>query len=68
MELQPHQQRVVEEHAELKDKIGKLQAFITRERFAAVPVVSDAEQGRLILQHKIMESYALVLEQRIAAF
>lgn len=29
MELQPHQQRVVEERAELEDKLGKLQAFIT---------------------------------------
>ena len=64
-ELQPHQQRVVEERAELEDKLGKLQAFITGERFASVP---DAEQGRLVLQHKLMESYALVLEQRIAAF
>jgi len=64
-ELQPHQQRVIEERAELEDKLGKLQAFIAGERFAAVP---DAEQGRLVLQHKLMESYALVLEQRIAAF
>lgn len=66
MELQPHQQRVVEERAELEDKIGKLQAFITGERFATVS--DPAEQGRLVLQHKLMESYALVLEQRIAAF
>ena len=65
MELQPHQQRVVEERAELEDKLGKLQAFITGERFATV---SDAEQGRLVLQHKLMKSYALVLEQRIDAF
>ena len=66
MELQPHQQRVVEERAELEDKLGKLQAFITGERFATVP---DAERGRLVvLQHKLMEAYALVLEQRIAAF
>lgn len=64
-ELQPHQQRVVKERAELEDKLGKLQTFITGERFAVVP---DAEQGRLVLQHKLMESYALVLEQRIAAF
>lgn len=65
MELQPHQQRVVEERAELETKLGKLQAFITGERFASVP---DDEQGRLVLQHHIMNSYALVLEQRIAAF
>lgn len=65
MDLQPHQQRVVEERAELEDKLGKLQAFITGERFAAVP---DAEQGRLVLQHNIMNAYSLVLEMRIAAF
>ena len=64
-ELQPHQQRVVEELAELEDKLGKLQAFITGERFASVP---DAEQWRLVLQHHIMTALALVLEQRIAAF
>ena len=64
-ELSPHQQRVVEERAELETKLGKLQSFITGDKFAAVP---DAEQGRLVLQHHIMTSYALVLEQRIAAF
>lgn len=65
MELQPHQQRVVEERAELESKLGKLQAFITGERFASVP---EAEQDRLVLQHHIMTALALVLEQRIAAF
>lgn len=64
-ELQPHQQRVVEERTELEDKLGKIHAFITSEKFASIP---DDEQGRLVLQHKLMESYALVLEQRIAAF
>ena len=64
-ELQPHQQRVVEERTELEDKFGKLQAFITGAKFASAP---DAEQGRLVLQHHIMTALALVLEQRIAAF
>lgn len=65
MELQPHQQRVVEERTELETKLGKLQTFITGPKFRDIP---DAEQGRLVLQHHIMNSYALVLEQRIAAF
>lgn len=65
MELQPHQQRVVEERTELEEKMGKLQAFITGNKFEFVP---DDEQGRLVLQHHIMNAYALVLEQRIAAF
>lgn len=64
-ELQPHQQRVVAERTELEDRLGKLQAFITGEKFASIP---DAEQGRLVLQHHIMIALALVLEQRIAAF
>jgi hypothetical protein len=42
-ELQPHQQRVVEEHAELEDKLSKLQAFIIGEKFASVP---HAEQSK----------------------
>ena len=65
MKLQPHQQRVLEELTELEDKIGKLQVFIIGDCFASLPV---AEQGRLALQHKIMESYAMVLKQRIAVF
>ena len=65
MELQPHQQRVMEERADLEEKLGKLQAFITGERFSSLP---DAEQGRLVLQHHVMLAYALVLEQRIEAF
>ena len=64
-ELQPHQKRVVAERTELEDRLGKLQAFITGEKFASVP---DDEQGRLVLQHHIMTALALVLEQRIYAF
>lgn len=64
-QLQPHQQRVVDERTELEDKLSKLQAFITSEKFSSIP---DAEQGRLVLQHHIMNCYALVLEQRIEAF
>ena len=60
-----YQQRVIEEHAELENKAGKLQKFIIGEKFA---VVSDEEQRRLVLQHHIMTAYALVLEQRITAF
>ena len=63
--MQPYQQRVVDELAELETKLGNLQVFITSERFGDIP---DAEQGRLVLQHHIMQSYALVLEQRIGAF
>lgn len=65
MELQPHQQRVVTEKAELDEKLEKLKAFVTGEKFASVP---EAEQARLVLQHNIMNAYSLVLEMRIAAF
>lgn len=59
------QKRVVEENAELKEKLVKLQAFIVGKFFTSLP---EQEQERLILQHHIMTSYSIVLEQRIANF
>lgn len=44
MELQPHQQRVVTEKAELDEKIGKLRAFFGTETFADLDA---AEMERL---------------------
>lgn len=65
MDLQPHQQRVIDECAELQDKLKKLDAFLAGERFMSVP---EPEKKRLFLQRHIMTAYALTLEQRIAAF
>ena len=65
MELQPHQQRVVDEKAELDAKLAKLDAFGRTEMFASLP---PDEQGRLNRQHSIMEQYSAVLGERIRAF
>lgn len=65
MELQPYQQRVVDECDDLEDKANKLQDFILSAKFSSVP---EDEQGRLVLQRNLMDAYVAVLKQRIAAF
>ena len=65
MELQPHQQRVVDEKRELDEKLAKLDTFGRSEFFKTLP---EAEQGRLNRQHSLMEQYSAVLGERIAAF
>lgn len=65
MDLQPHQQRVVTEKAELDEKLAKLLAFFQTPIFAGL---SEAEQSRLRNQARFMDGYAAVLEERIAAF
>lgn len=64
--LLPHQQRVVDERAELEDRRLKLVAFIGSDRhWAAVP---EAEQDRLIRQHAVMAELIDILDERIEAF
>jgi hypothetical protein len=63
--MQPHQQRVVTEKAELDEKLGKLTAFL------GTPVYSGldyGEQGRLSFQARYMRRYSEILGERIAAF
>ncbi len=64
-ELQPHQQRVVDEKQELDAKREKLGAFKSTELFAGLPW---QEQERLNTQSHIMTMYSAVLGERIAAF
>jgi len=63
--LQPHQQRVVEERNELIDKIEKLHSFTKTETFNSLP---DEEQSLLFKQEKEMKKYADILKQRIDVF
>lgn len=63
--LQPHQQRVVIEKAELDEKIAKLKAFMDTPQCFALPF---AETTRLARQHALMVDYSRVLGERIAAF
>lgn len=65
--MAPHQQRVVDEKAELDERLSKLTAFIadTAGVFGTLP---EDEQDRLIRQRTHMLDYTYVLGQRIAAF
>lgn len=64
--FQPHQQRVVDEKAELDDKATKLSEFIgTNPIFETL---DPAEQERMKEQCEIMWQYSEILGKRIAAF
>ena len=64
--MQPHQERVVAEKAELDEKLGKLVEFIKgAEIFTQLP---EAERGRLVRQADVMRDYSNILRERIAAF
>lgn len=63
--MQPYQQRVAEEKAELDVKREKLGAFICCALYQALP---EEEQSRLGRQCLAMDAYSEVLGERIAAF
>ena len=63
--MQPHQQRVVDEHAELNTKLFALHAFIDTPPFM---VLDDVERSRLRYQAIAMRNYSTVLSDRIRAF
>jgi len=68
-EMQPHQQRVVDEKAELDEKLTKLRAFMPDDEsnkiFMGLP---QDEKVRLIRQEAVMSEYSEILGERIAAF
>lgn len=66
-QLAPHQQRVVDEKRELDDKLQKLTAFISSEKFSTI-VQDEAERGRLVCQEETMKDYSAILAERIEAF
>lgn len=66
MELQPHQQRVVDEQAELDQKAYALSEFIKYSNI--FPTLDVAEQARLKEQNEVMWQYSEILGARIAAF
>lgn len=65
--LQPHEQRVVQELAELRDKIGKLSNFVGELRRGARSV-SAAQDALLVAQLSTMEDYEAVLAARVRDF
>lgn len=64
--IPPHQQRVIDEHKELKDRSSKLSAFILDN--PTFLTLSEEEQARLRKQNELMGQYCDVLSERIAAF
>ena len=63
--MQPHQQRVVDEKAELDEKSAKLNTFFNTARFDKL---SSEEQDRMHRQYECMVRYSAVLGERIVAF
>ena len=66
MELQPHQQRVVDEKSELDKKAMALSNFIGKSH--VFETLDQAEQERLKEQNEVMWQYSEILGARIAAF
>lgn len=64
--LEPHQQRVVDEKAELDTKATALSNFIGQSPI--FETVDPTEQERLKVQNDIMWRYSEILGLRIAAF
>ena len=65
--LAPHQQRVVDEHAECLERLRKLQAFIANTD-GPFQNLCDEERRRLVRQEDVMNELAIVLAERVAAF
>lgn len=64
--MQPHQQRVVEEKADLDVKISALQKFLQESPMLAK--LDRSEVYRLNAQNLIMVQYSAILGERIQAF
>ena len=64
---EPHEQRVIDEHAALAERLGKLRAFC-QEIGGTFDVLSTVEKQRLTEQEGHMAAYLRVLHERIAAF
>jgi hypothetical protein len=62
---EPHVQRVLDEKAQLEDRIAKLDKFIDDPAFKAIPA---AHQKLLLQQAAVMKDYSTILNQRLALF
>lgn len=66
--MQPHQQRVVDEKADLDGRITKLEAFIGGPGMATFLNLPADEQERMGRQLALQRELSAVLGERIAAF
>lgn len=64
-ELLPHEQRVVQERDELREKLDKLTQFFNSETFRAL---SEVEKHFMFKQHTAMVEYCTALDLRIGLF
>ena len=63
--MKDHELRVVNEKAELDDRITKLVVFMMHETYSSLPSV---EQGLLMVQVRSMKMYSECLGDRIERF
>jgi len=63
--MQPHQERVIVERDELKNRLDKLNAFLNGDVFKALP---EIEQSDLLRQEAAMSKYFDALNSRISRF
>ena len=61
----PHEQRVIDEHQELHEKLSRLSVFLNSDLCMTLPF---EERSLLVRQRKAMEEYAEVLGDRINRF
>jgi hypothetical protein len=65
MNLQPHQQRVVAELDELRERLCKLDTFVSSRTFVNL---EPEDRELLVLQQHLMSSLSFVLARRITRF
>jgi len=63
--MKPHQQRVIDEKADLDAKLANLTPFLSSDTCHGLPF---AERSRLKQQSEVMAEYSRILGERIAAF
>ncbi len=63
--MQPHQERVLQEKAELDERLAKLTAFLETDTYHALP---DEDKELLRLQWALMCDLSDILAKRIARF
>ena len=61
----PHEQRVIDEHSDLTEKLNKLRTFFNTPIFRSL---AEAEQMRLRAQAGFMAGYQDMLRERISVF
>ena len=64
--MQPHEERVVQEHKDLAEKITKLEAFLQSKMFHYS--INDSAKNQLLRQRDYMVGYRDVLAERIENF